>query len=61
MRGLQQDARSLSLLRRRHGRALKGLVGGLMLVVAGYVVGQDAMQPKVQVDDSSFKCMLGVK
>jgi hypothetical protein len=58
MRGLQQDARSLRLRRPGHGSALKGLIGGFMLLLAGQVVGQDPMQAKVKVDDSSFKCIM---
>ena len=37
--------------------ALKSLLGGGLMLIAAQVVGGDDMQPKVKVDDSSFKCI----
>jgi len=50
-------SRHVSLQRFTAQSALKSLlVGGLMLIAA-QVSGGDDMQPKVKVDDSSFKCI----
>jgi len=41
---------------RWHRNALNFLLGGSMVLIVGHVSG-DSMQPKVAVDDSSFKCI----